>query len=245
MDGEPTDGRGLLGRIARALRPSFPPPESADDEGLVAVGGDLSVPRLIEAYSLGIFPWYEEKPILWWSPDPRLVLETADFRASRSLRATIRKGTFRVRFDVDFAAVIAACAGTKRRGEDGTWITPEVRAAYTALHERGYAHSVEVRAAGELVGGLYGVLLGRCFFGESMFSTRTDASKVALAALVDRLRAIDIPMIDCQVTSAHLLSLGAREVPRAEFLRRLREGLRRPFPPGKWTDRSDAGGAGC
>jgi leucyl/phenylalanyl-tRNA--protein transferase len=233
---EPTIGERLLDRLARAFRASFPPPEGADADGLVAVGGDLSVPRLLEAYRRGIFPWYEEGgPILWWSPDPRLVLEPGEFRASRSLRGTIRKGTYEVRFDTAFAEVIRACAETKRLHEEGTWITPEVQSAYTLLHELGYAHSIESWSGGGLAGGLYGLLIGRCFFGESMFSRRDDASKVALAALVERLKAMDVDLIDCQVTSAHLLSLGAREIPRAEFLRRLREALRHPTRPEKWT----------
>jgi leucyl/phenylalanyl-tRNA---protein transferase len=227
-------GEGPVER--RSGWPSFPPPEGADADGLVAVGGDLSLPRLLEAYRQGIFPWYEEGgPVLWWSPDPRLILDPEKFRASRSLRAVIRKGRFEVRFDTAFAEVIRACAQTKRRGEVGTWITPEVQSAYTALHELGYAHSIESWVQGELAGGLYGLLLGRCFFGESMFARRTDASKVALAALVDFLKAREVRLIDCQVTSAHLRSLGAKEIPRAEFLRRLREALQHPTRREKWT----------
>jgi leucyl/phenylalanyl-tRNA---protein transferase len=220
----------------RTDRLSFPPPEVADADGLVAVGGELSIPRLLEAYRRGIFPWYEGGgPVLWWSPDPRLVLDPGEFRASRSLRAVIRKGTFEVRFDTAFAEVIRACAEASRRGEEGTWITPEVQSAYTSLHELGYAHSVESWFRGELAGGLYGLRLGRCFFGESMFARRTDASKVALAALVDFLKAREVRLIDCQVTSAHLLSLGAKEIPRDEFLRRLREALQHPTPRERWT----------
>jgi leucyl/phenylalanyl-tRNA---protein transferase len=217
-------------------RPLFPPPGRARGDGLLAVGGDLSVPRLLEAYRNGIFPWYEEgEPILWWSPDPRLVLVPDEFRASRSLRAVIRKGTYDVSFDTAFARVVRACAKTPRKHEDGTWITPEVESSYTALHEMGYAHSVETWFRGELVGGLYGVHLGLCFFGESMFSAKADASKVALAALVDHLRSRGTHLIDCQVTSEHLLSLGAREIPRAEFLRLLRDALRHPTSRGRWT----------
>jgi leucyl/phenylalanyl-tRNA--protein transferase len=225
-------------------RPVFPPPELARGDGLLAVGGDLAVPRLLEAYRNGIFPWYEEgEPILWWSPDPRLVLVPDEFRASRSLRAVLRKGTYEVTFDTTFARVIRACAATPRKHEDGTWITPEVEASYTALHDLGFAHSVETWSRGELVGGLYGVHLGRCFFGESMFALRPDASKVALAALVDVLRSRETHLIDCQVTSEHLLSLGAREVPRAEFLRRLREALRHPTRRERWP--RSPGGAAC
>jgi leucyl/phenylalanyl-tRNA--protein transferase len=216
-------------------RPLFPSPERARGDGLLAVGGDLSVPRLLEAYRNGIFPWYEEGgPILWWSPDPRLVLVPDEFRASRSLRALLRKGTYEVTFDAAFARVIRACATAPRRDEPGTWITPEMEASYTALHGLGYAHSVESWCEGGLVGGLYGVHLGRCFFGESMFSLRPDASKVALADLADFLRSRGTLLIDCQVTSEHLLSLGAREVPRAEFLRRLREALRYPTGRERW-----------
>jgi leucyl/phenylalanyl-tRNA--protein transferase len=236
MDQEPPIVERLLDRLGRAFRSCFPSPESADAGGLVAVGGDLSIPRLLDAYRQGIFPWYEAGgPILWWSPDPRLVLEPQAFRASRSLCAVIRRGTFEVRLDTAFADVIRACAETKRRHEEGTWITPEVQSAYTTLHEIGYAHSIESWSDGELVGGLYGLLIGRCFFGESMFSRRTDASKVALAALVEHLNKLDVPLIDCQVTSAHLLSLGAREIPRAEFLRRLKEALEYPTQREKWT----------
>ena len=217
------------GRPQRGM--SFPPPESADADGLLAIGGDLSVPRLLEAYRRGIFPWYEEGgPILWWSPDPRLVLDPSEFRASRSLRAVVRKGTFAVRFNTAFAAVIRACAEMERAGQDGTWITADVQSAYTALHRLGHAHSVEAWFGDELAGGLYGVMLGRCFFGESMFARRTDASKVALAALVERMKALEVGLIDCQVTTPHLLGLGAKEVPRAEFLRRLDEALRHPTP---------------
>jgi leucyl/phenylalanyl-tRNA--protein transferase len=208
-------------------RPIFPPPERAGKEGLVAVGGDLSVERLLEAYRQGIFPWYAEgDPILWWCPDPRLVLEPDALKVSRCLRAVIRRGVYSVRFDTAFARVIHACATTPRRDEPGTWIHSEVEAAYTALHEQGYAHSVETWHDGELIGGLYGVSLGRCFFGESMFSHRADASKVALVALVDHLKARGVELIDCQVPSEHLMSLGATAIPRAEFLRRLREALR-------------------
>ena len=216
-------------------RPVFPPPECAREDGLLAVGGALSIPRLLEAYRNGIFPWYEARgPILWWCPDPRLVLIPDELRVSRSLRAVLRKQTFEVRCDTAFARVIRACATTPRPDEEGTWITPEVESAYTALHALGYAHSVEAWHGGELVGGLYGVLLGRCFFGESMFSRRTDASKVGLVALARLLRSRDVPLIDCQVTSAHLLSLGAREIPRREFLRRLRAGLEFPTVREKW-----------
>lgn len=216
--------------------PIFPPPEQAEPDGLLAVGGDLSAGRLLQAYRCGIFPWFEPgEEILWWSPDPRLVLDTDALHVSRSLQKTLRRGTFTVRFDTAFAQVIHACAATKRRHEDGTWISPEMEAAYTHLHELGYAHSAETWAGDELVGGVYGIHLGGCFFGESMFSTRTDASKVALVGLVGRLKDRGVRMLDCQVTSPHMLSLGAREIPRVEFLQRLHAGLLRPDQPERWS----------
>src|SRR5436309_2899853 len=164
----------------------FPPPEYADPSGLLAVGGDLSSERLLEAYRLGIFPWYsEDQPILWWSPDPRLILELNDFKPSRSLRKTIRKGIFQVSFDRAFEDVIRACASVPREGQRGTWITPEMQEAYIDLHGLGYAHSVESWLQGKLAGGIYGVSLGKAFFGESMFQRVSNASKVALAMLVE------------------------------------------------------------
>lgn len=220
--------------------PVFPPPEEAEPEGLLAIGGDLSVPRLLEAYRRGIFPWYDEPPILWWCPDPRLVLLPSELRVSRSLRATMRKGTFEVRFDTAFRDVILACGTIRRRHEEGTWINPAIIRAYSALHGLGFAHSAESWADGELVGGLYGVCLGRCFFGESMFARRSDASKVALAGLVGELVRRGVELIDCQVTTEHLLRLGAREMPRREFLSRLEHLVASPTPLGPWTHRPDA-----
>ncbi len=217
-------------------RPLFPPPDHAEPDGLIAVGGDLSVPRLLEAYRNGIFPWFEpDEELMWWSPDPRLILEPGRIHVSRSLRATIRKGTFRVAFDTAFRRVIHACAATKRKHEDGTWISEGIEASYSALHDLGHSHSVESWSGGDLVGGLYGVSLGRAFFGESMFSHRSDASKVALVALAEECERRGIVMIDCQITSAHLLSLGAHEVPRREFLSRLREAVKAPQPSGSWS----------
>jgi leucyl/phenylalanyl-tRNA--protein transferase len=216
--------------------PVFPPPELARGDGLLAVGGDLSVARLLEAYRNGIFPWSEPgEPLLWWSPDPRLVLDPAALRVSRSLRAVLRKGTYSTTFDTAFRRVVRACADTPRKEGPGTWISPEIEEGYTGLFERGYAHSVETWHGGDLVGGLYGVLLGRCFFGESMFAARPDASKVALVRLADALLARDVHLIDCQVPSDHLLSLGASLIPRAEFLRRLRDALTLPTPLGSWN----------
>ena len=188
-----------------------------EPEGLLAAGGDLSVPRLLAAYRRGIFPWYSAgQPVLWWSPNPREVLYPAEFRCSRSLAKTLRNRGFVVTFDGDFAAVVDACAA-RREHSPGTWITPEMRAAYCELHSRGHAHSVEVCLDGELVGGLYGVLLGRVFFGESMFSRERDASKVALARLAERAVVAGLQLIDCQLPTPHLRSLGSKPVPRREF----------------------------
>lgn len=190
--------------------------------GLLAAGADLSPERLLDAYSQGIFPWYNPgEPILWWSPSPRMVLFPAEIRITRSLGKTLRRGRFDVRTDTAFAEVMARCA-EPRPDQDGTWISPDIRAAYHRLHERGYAHSVESWLDGELVGGLYGVALGRVFFGESMFSRVSDASKVALAHLARHLEQAGFAVIDCQMTTAHLASMGGREIPRAEFGRGLR-----------------------
>jgi leucyl/phenylalanyl-tRNA--protein transferase len=201
----------------------FPPVESAlkEPNGLLCAGADLSVPRLLAAYRSGIFPWYSgDEPILWWSPDPRMVLFCDELKVSRSLAKNIRNKGFETRIDFAFAKVIKACAGP-RKGEAGTWISAEMQAAYVALHRAGHAHSVETWLDGRLVGGLYGVAIGRAFFGESMFSRETDASKVALVALVEELRRRDCPMIDCQQRTPLLASLGGREIPRRQFLRRL------------------------
>jgi leucyl/phenylalanyl-tRNA--protein transferase len=202
----------------------FPPVESAREDmgGLLAVGGDLLPDRILDAYRRGIFPWgtVDGQP-LWYSPDPRMVLFPDEFRLTRSLRKTLRAGTFEVRFDSDFPGVMAACASTPRDGQDGTWITPEMRHAYTRLHELGWAHSVETYADGVLVGGLYGMAIGRMFYGESMFSRCSDASKVAFAHLIEFLVTHQFGLIDCQMYTDHLASLGGREIPRAEFLARL------------------------
>ncbi len=201
----------------------FPSPELAEPGGLLAVGGDLSPRRLLLAYSLGIFPWFgDDEPLLWWSPDPRCVLYPSEVRISRSLAKVLRQERFRVSFNEAFGEVVAACAISRRR-QPGTWITQEMRTAYGRLHRLGYAHSVECWWGDELVGGLYGVALGRCFFGESMFHRATDASKVALVALARRLVELGWPLIDCQLPNPHLSSLGAVEIPRREFLQRLRE----------------------
>ena len=218
-------------------RIEFPPPNLAEPDGLLAIGGDLSVERLKLAYSLGIFPWFNlGDPILWWSPDPRLVLFPEEFRVSARLERTIRSRKFRVTFDTAFDRVIAACKRAPRPGQDGTWITEDMQAAYIRLHKAGYAHSVEAWRGEQLVGGLYGVSLGAAFFGESMFARTPDASKVALAALVERLRAWEFHFIDCQVHTRHLASLGAREIPRPDFLQRLDHTLERPTRTGNWTN---------
>jgi len=195
----------------------------AEPNGLLAAGADLSLPRLLDAYRNGIFPWFgHDQPILWWSPDPRMVLFPAELKVSRSLARTLRNARFEVRADTAFDAVIEGCR-QPRRGESGTWITEEMAEAYGTLHRAGFAHSVETWLDDKLVGGLYGVALGRAFFGESMFARVSDASKVALVALTRQLQHWGFGVIDCQMNTAHLASLGAREIPRAEFTRRLRE----------------------
>jgi leucyl/phenylalanyl-tRNA--protein transferase len=204
-------------------RDPFPPLASAlrEPNGLLAVDGDLSPARLIQAYSRGIFPWFAEgEPILWWSPDPRMVLFPAELKVSRSLRKTLRHGRYEVRTDTVFRQVMGGCA-EPRNDQPGTWITPAMIDAYTHLHEIGIAHSVETWIDGELAGGLYGVALGKMFYGESMFSRRTDASKIAFVHLVRQLARWGFGMIDCQMKTAHLASLGAREISRDEFIRRL------------------------
>ena len=202
--------------------------------GLLAAGGDLRPARLLAAYERGVFPWYSaQQPILWWSPDPRMVLYPQEFHCSRSLRKTLRNGPFTSRVDSDFSATIRACAAPRRSGPD-TWLNNDMIASYVQLHELGFGHSVETYENGELVGGLYGIQLGQVFFGESMFSLRRDASKVALAHLVDECRARDIQLIDCQVASGHLASLGAREVSRSQFAALLRHYARR-HPSGSWA----------
>lgn len=216
---------------------AFPPVETAlrDPNGLLCAGGDLSPRRLIEAYQRGIFPWYSNgDPILWWSPDPRMVLFPADFRVSRSLRRILRAGRFAVRLDSSFSAVIHACAATARAGQRGTWITGEMQLAYQRLFRLGIAHSVETWDGERLVGGLYGLAIGRAFFGESMFSLVSNASKVAAAHLARFLEAEGYGMIDCQMSTGHLASLGAREIPREVFVARLRTLLAVAREPGSW-----------
>ncbi|MEN6484030.1 MAG: leucyl/phenylalanyl-tRNA--protein transferase [Syntrophobacteraceae bacterium] len=214
----------------------FPSPHYAEPDGLLAVGGDLSPQRLLVAYALGIFPWYSDyTPILWWSPHPRLVLFPDEFRISASLRRVVKKKAFTVTVDRCFREVMQECAQVPRRYGEGTWITEEMLDAYCRLHRLGYAHSVESWQAGELVGGLYGVALGRAFFGESMFMRKTDASKVALVHLVYLLRRFGFEFVDCQVTTAHLQRFGAREIPREDFLGILREAVAKGGLPGSWA----------
>lgn len=203
----------------------FPPlPEALDEPaGLLCAGADLEPATLLAAYSRGIFPWYSEgQPILWWSTDPRMVLFPAEFKVSKSLDKVVKRGRFEIRFDTAFRDVITACA-EPREPDGGTWIVPEMQAAYIRLHELGHAHSVESWRDGQLAGGLYGIALGRVFFGESMFTRESDASKVALAALVEKLRADGFALIDCQQQTPHLARFGARPIPRPEFAQRLAE----------------------
>lgn len=197
----------------------FPDPEEADDSGLLAIGGDLTVERLINAYSKGIFPWYEDgMPILWWSPDPRMVLFPGKMIVSHSLKQTLKKDDFRVTFDTDFEAVIENCSKVPRHDADGTWITDEMKEAYIRLHKKGYAHSVETWYNDKLVGGLYGVSIGKAFFGESMFHTETNASKVALFKLSEYLENHDYQIIDAQVYTNHLESLGGEMISRSRYM---------------------------
>ena len=214
----------------------FPPVSRAlrSPNGLLCAGGELTPQRLIEAYRHGIFPWFSEgDPVLWWSPDPRMVLFPGELKVSRSLRKTLQRGIYETRFDTTFREVMEACAAP-REGQNGTWIMPEMVAAYTRLHHMGLAHSVESWSGGELVGGLYGIALGKVFFGESMFTRAPDASKVALVRLVEHLKAQDYRVVDCQQATAHLASLGAREIPRKEFSKLLQESIQYPpSAPGK------------
>ena len=204
---------------------AFPDIASAmqEPDGLLAAGGDLSVERLVHAYGAGIFPWFDDgQPILWWSPDPRCVLMPAEYHVSRRLRREIAESTLEITFNSAFGEVIRACAGP-RRSQQGTWITPDMMRAYEALHDDGWAHSVELRSAGRLVGGIYGLAIGRVFFGESMFSERTNASKIAMLGLCQVLDDNGCDLIDCQVVSGHLMTLGAKTIPRRDFRRLLQD----------------------
>jgi len=216
---------------------AFPPPELAAASGLLAVGGDLSCPRLILAYSQGIFPWYSQgEPILWWSPDPRMVIIPSELHVPRRLDRTIRQRVFRVTMDRAFRQVIETCAELRLKRGEGTWLTPEMRDAYSELHACEAAHSVEAWLGDRLVGGVYGLALGSVFFGESMFCRVSNASKVALVTLIRQLRLWDFQLVDCQVPTAHLARFGARKLPRSLFLRWLKTFIDRPSkaPPGRW-----------
>jgi leucyl/phenylalanyl-tRNA---protein transferase len=213
----------------------FPDPERASRDGLLAVGGDLRVERLLLAYQLGIFPWYDDdSPILWWSPPRRCVMAPATFHVSRSLQRVLRREHFAVTFDHAFPAVIRACGATRIAEGKGTWIVPDMVDAYCALHDVGFAHSAEAWCDGQLAGGIYGVSLGRAFFGESMFTQITNGSKVAFAALAKKLAEWEFSLIDCQITNPHLQRLGSYEVSRKEFLRQLTQALTFPTRRGKW-----------
>jgi leucyl/phenylalanyl-tRNA--protein transferase len=214
----------------------FPPINTAlvDPDGLLAAGDDLSPPRLLDAYRHGIFPWYSDgQPVLWWSPDPRTVLYVDEFKVPRSLRKVARQGRFEITVDVDFAGVIRACAGP-RDGARGTWITAAMLGAYIELHRQGYAHSVEAWSGDRLAGGLYGIAIGRMFFGESMFAAEPDASKVALMRLVSLLTRLDMPLIDCQQETAHLMRFGARPIPRQVFAAELSRLVNSAQAAGAW-----------
>lgn len=213
----------------------FPDPGGADKSGLLAIGGDLSLERLILAYSQGIFPWFSEnEPIMWWSPDPRMIIYPRSVKISKSLDQALRNKNFEVRFDTVFENVIRLCSRVERHGQPGTWITNEMISAYIALHNAGFAHSVETFIENRLVGGLYGVSLGKCFCGESMFHLERDASKVAFVKLADRLEEWDFEFIDAQLPTRHLKSLGGLEISRNKFLDLLQESLKFPTRKGKW-----------
>ena len=236
----PDHGKWQNRRVIPWLGPEtpFPPLSAALDEpnGLLAASRDLSPQRLLDAYRRGIFPWYSGgTPVLWWSPDPRMVLFLDEFRVARSLRKRVRQRLVEIRVDTSFRAVMDACATVFRPGQSGTWITPDIVDAYTELHQRGHAHSVEAWRDGELVGGLYGVAIGRMFFGESMFAFEPDASKVALVHLVAILRSLGVPMIDCQQETDHLASFGARAIPRTQFAERVAALVNSIEPCGMWT----------
>lgn len=213
----------------------FPSAELADDDGLLAIGGDLSPMRLLTAYANGIFPWYsEDEPLMWWSLDPRLVIRPGEMRVSHSLRQSLRSGKFEVRIDTNFRSVMRHCADTPREGQDGTWIMDEMVEAYCKLHEMGFAHSFETYQDGQLVGGLYGIAIGKAFFGESMFHTVSDASKVAFYHLHHFLQRNGFRLIDCQQETPHLISLGAYPIPRQDFLIELESLVTEPSLIGKW-----------
>nr|MBF0221825.1 leucyl/phenylalanyl-tRNA--protein transferase [Desulfobulbaceae bacterium] len=214
----------------------FPPPELAREDGLLAIGGDLSPERLLMAYQMGIFPWYSQgEPILWWSPTPRLILQPHKFHLSKRLARELKKGAFSITADTVFSEVINNCSKPRAGQSNSTWITKEMRAAYCTMHERGYAHSIESWHKGELVGGVYGISLGGVFFGESMFATKSNASKAALYALSQKLALWDFDFIDCQMHTSHLSSLGAEEISGPQFFSTLQKSIFRSDHRGKWT----------
>jgi leucyl/phenylalanyl-tRNA--protein transferase len=228
-------------RISREL--VFPDPELAEESGLLGVGGDLSADRLVLGYRNGIFPWYSAgQPILWWSPDPRMVLETADLVIQRSLAKRIRQRPYEITLDRAFPDVIRRCARVPRPGQNGTWLTPEMIRAFEGLHERGIAHSCEAWAGGKLVGGLYGVAVGRFFSGESMFADAPDASKIGFVAWARQLQRWGFPLIDCQVHTEHLARFGAIEIARADYLSRLPELANAEGRSGRWSLDDDLSG---
>lgn len=213
----------------------FPAPDLANEDGILALGGDLSPQRLILAYQHGIFPWFnEDDPIIWWSPDPRFVLYPQNLKISKSMRQVLRRNIFQITYDTDFQAVLWNCQNIKREGQGGTWITDEMFDAYLTLHEIGLAHSVEVWQNKELVGGLYGISLGKCFFGESMFAKVSNASKAGFITFVQNLASLGFDLIDCQTETAHLRSLGADFVSRADFLKYLKQNNQQETWVGKW-----------
>jgi leucyl/phenylalanyl-tRNA---protein transferase len=215
----------------------FPPPAFASADGLLAIGGDLSPERLLTAYSMGIFPWFSEgEPMAWWSPDPRMVLFPSELKISKSMRPYFNQGKFKVSFDQDFEGVVRNCQQPRGKQYGSTWITDEILAAYSKLHQLGFAHSVEVWQGDEMVGGLYGIALGKCYFGESMFSKASNASKFGLICLVKMLEALDFWLIDCQQETVHLGSLGARSIPRADFLHILEANEAQETLQGQWGD---------
>ena len=221
-----------LQRIVEAA--PFPDPTEADQHGLLAYGGDLTPARLLSAYARGIFPWYEEDPILWFSPDPRMVLRSGELHVNRTLAKNLRRERYEVRVDTAFEAVVRRCSEVPRPGQDGTWITDDLRAGFVQLHELGLAHSFESWQGGQLVGGVYGLSLGAAFFGESMFAAKSDASKVAFVALARQIEAWGFHFIDCQVHTPHTEALGATEWPREEFLGALDRALDEPTRRGRW-----------
>lgn len=213
----------------------FPHPRYANEDGILGIGGDLSIDRLLLAYANGIFPWYNEgEPIIWYSPDPRMLLFPKDLKVSKSMKQVIKKNIFEIKYDTAFEAVMRACSTVPREGQEGTWITDDMLGAYIAMHKAGFAHSVEAWQDGALVGGLYGVSLGKCFFGESMFSKVSNASKAAFIHLVQNLKARGFVLIDCQVYTPHLESLGAAEIPRADFLELLAANQEEETMLGPW-----------